>query len=572
MNRSPVPFLLIAVLAGASLSSAQNRPQPAAGGPAAEIDHYMQKAAANGYAGSILVARGATIVLAKGYGLADREKKIPQTAETVFSIGSITKQFTGAAILKLEMAGRLSVADPIGKYFRDVPPDKSGMTLHHLLTHTAGFPGEIGDDYEPIGREAFVERAMASKLLFKPGERYAYSNVGFSLLGIIVELVSGKGYEDYLRETLFKPAGMNRTGYLRPEFSQGELAVGYQNGERWGSAMDRPWMADGPGWNLRANGGILSTVGDMHRWFLALQGETVLTGAAKAKYFAPHAREDPSGPTYYGYGWVTQKTASGTTLIWHNGGNGIYNAFMGFEPETGLAVVVSSNVSGKISDTVAGRIRKIMDGEFKAVDERLLAEYAGNYRLESGAEFRVRFDENEILSASFGETALISLLAGSGPENAVDTARFDAKGKDALTGALAGDFKSLAAAWGEPFDKVSVRASAYWGEMKKRFGEPRKIEILGTAARPRNFLTYARVDFAKTSRFFVFVWVKEDGRLSELRESEALEREFEPRANSEFFSPPISTTISFSRDKGGKPLLIIRKAGREIIAVKTSRP
>jgi CubicO group peptidase (beta-lactamase class C family) len=535
------------------------------------IDRYMRKAEANGFAGSVLVARGDAVILAKGYGLADREKKTAQTAETVFSIGSITKQFTGAAILTLETAGKLSVTDRITRFFRAVPADKADITLHQLLTHTAGFAGELGDDYEPIGRDAFIERAMGSKLLFRPGERYAYSNVGFSLLGIIVELVSGQRYEDYLDQALFKPAGMKRTGYLRPGFTKSELAVGYQNEERWGSAMDHTWMADGPGWNLRANGGILSTVGDMHRWFLALRGEAVLTAAAKAKYFAPQVKEYPDGDSYYGYGWVIQKTERGTTLIWHNGGNGIYNAVMGFEPETGLVVVVSSNVAGKISDTYADRIRKIASGGFKAMDEGLLAEYTGTYRLESGAGFRVRFDENDVLSAGFGEAPLIGLLAGTGRENQEQTGPYDARVKDIIAGALAGDFKALAAAWGEPLDAVRKRATSYWGGMKGRFGAAGRIEVLGTADRPRNLLTYARIDFARRSRYFVFVWAKEGGRLAELRESDDLEREFEPRPDGGFFSPSIGAAIRFGRDEGGRAILVILKNGREVRAVKIDK-
>ena len=380
------------------------------------IDRYMEKAAANGYAGSVLVARGEKIILAKGYGFADRENKVRQTAETVFSIGSITKQFTGAAVLKLETQGKLKVTDLMSKYLQGVPPDKAEITLHQLLTHTAGFMDALGDDYEPIGREEFVKLAFGSKLQSKPGVRYSYSNVGFSLLGIIVELVTGRNYEDFLQEALFKPAGMTRTGYLRPGFAKGELAVGYQDGRRWGTALDRPWRPEGPGWHLRANGGILSTVGDMHRWYLALKKNSVLSDAAKAKYFAPQVKEYPDGDSFYGYGWVTQKTEAGTDLIWHNGGNGIYNAFMGFEPKTDLMIIVSSNISGKISDRYAERIRGLVLGLVKPLDERILRDYAGTYRLKTGTEFRVGFDENDTLKASFTAAALVPLFSASGRE------------------------------------------------------------------------------------------------------------------------------------------------------------
>jgi CubicO group peptidase (beta-lactamase class C family) len=535
-----------------------------------KIDRYLQKAEANGYAGSVLVARGEKIILAKGYGLADREKKVKQTAETVFSIGSITKQFTGAAILKLEMMGKLKVADPISKYFGEVPADKQPITLHHLLTHSAGFQGALGDDYELIGREDYIKLALGSKLLFKRGERYEYSNVGFSLLGIIVELVSGKNYEDFLYEALFKPAGMERTGYVRPGFAKSELAVGYRGEERWGTALGRPWRPEGPGWHLRANGGILSTVGDMHRWYLALKNDTVLSASAKQKYFAPHIKEYEDGNSYYGYGWVTQKTERGANLIWHNGGNGIYNAFMGFEPEKDLVIIVSSNIAGKISDNYAEKIKQIVAGDYKELDERLLKEYRGTYRLSTGAEIEVGFDENDNLTATYRAGELVGLLAASGKEVKEEVESYDRKVRDMLKAALARDYAALAAAWGEPVEDVKTRASAFWEAKKKELGEVKGIEVLGTVDRPRNLLTYVRLDFAKVSEFFTYVWNKENGRLVEMRESGKLERQFEPRSQDEFFSPAIGTAIVFHKDKEGNVILTIRKNGTETRARKTA--
>lgn len=570
MNKTGILSVLFILSVFFSMSIGRN----AVGASGEEIgqtlERYMEKAAANGYAGSVLVARGDSVILAQGYGWADRENKVRQTAETVFSIGSITKQFTGAAVLKLETQGKLKVTDLMSAYFDGVPTDKAEITLHQLLTHTAGFTDALGDDYEPIGRQEFIKRALGSKLLFKPGARYEYSNVGFSLLGIIVELVSGMNYEDFLRETLFGPAGMTRTGYLRPGFAKSELAVGYRDGERWGTALDRPWRPEGPGWNLRANGGILSTVGDMHRWYLALKKNIVLPEAAKAKYFAPHIKEVPDGATYYGYGWVTEKTDTGTTWIWHNGGNGIYNAFMGFEPETGLVIVVSSNIAGKISDRYAERIHGLVLGRVPVLDERLLRDYAGTYGLSTGAEFKVDFDENDTLKTSFTAAALVSLFSASGRESSDEASRYDQKTKTMLSGALAGEFTALAAAWDEPIDEVKARASIYWGGKKSRFGEIKAVEVLGTVDRPRNLLTYARADFAQRTQFFTCVWDKANGRLMDIRESDGLEREFEPRSETEFAQPIIGASIVFRRNPSGAVVLTIQKAGVETRAEKIS--
>lgn len=158
---------------------------------AGRIDSFMLRAVEAGFDGSLLVLRDGKPILDKGYGLRDREAKLPNTPATVHAIGSITKQFTSACILKLQEGGRLSVQDSLGKYFTDAPADKRDITLHQLLTHSAGFPGAIGDDNEPIDGGAFATLAMKAPLGFKPGTGYEYSNVGYSLLGIIVEKVSG---------------------------------------------------------------------------------------------------------------------------------------------------------------------------------------------------------------------------------------------------------------------------------------------------------------------------------------------------------------------------------------------
>lgn len=337
--------------------SAQTAP-----GLAEKLDAWARQAAEKGWHGSALVASGGTILLENGYGLADREAGRRQNAETVFSVGSITKQFTAAAIVKLESQGKLQLDDPLSKYFPDAPADKAAITIHQLLTHSAGFPGALGDDYENVDAATFARLAFREPLLNPPGKTYEYSNVGYSLLGIIVEKVSGTGYEQFLREHLWLPAGMTRTGYLLPKFDKGQLAVGYRNGQRWGTALDRPWLPDGPGWHLRANGGVLSTAGDMHRWYLALANNTVLPKSATDKMFTPHIAEGPEAQSFYGYGWVVQEL-DGQRAIWHNGGNGVYNAFMGFEPATGVCIVVSSNSNNKISDELALQFHAILKGK-----------------------------------------------------------------------------------------------------------------------------------------------------------------------------------------------------------------
>lgn len=327
-----------------------------------KIDEYMTRSEKNGFSGAILVAKNGEIILSKGYGLADRERNIPITSQTVFTTGSITKQFTGAAILKLQMMGELSVQDPITKYFKDVPADKKGITLHHLLTHTAGFPGAIGGDFVPILRDDFIKLAMEKKLNHKPGERYEYSNVGFSLLGAIIEIVTGKTYEAFLNEHLFKPAGMIKTGYRIPKWDLDELAHGYRSDDDWGTLLDKPWAEDGPYWHLRANGGILSTVEDMYQWHLALQGDKILSDVAKQAFYTPYVSEGEDANSYYGYGWAIFTTPRNTRLIAHNGGNMIFAAdFLRYVDED-VVIIIMSNTTEKSAIRISPDIARIVFG------------------------------------------------------------------------------------------------------------------------------------------------------------------------------------------------------------------
>ena len=325
-----------------------------------KLDAHLNRMVQKGYSGAVIVAKGGEIILRKGYGYANRENKQPVTPETVFTIGSISKQFTGAAIVKLEMQGKLHVTDTIDKYLPDVPGDKKGITLHQLLTHTAGMPDALGDDFDTSAtREAFLRLAMKSKLRSKPGNKHAYSNVGYSLLGMIIEKVSGMGYEAYLRQHLFEPVGMMHTGYFLPKFKPDSLAVGYRNDKPWGTVLGHPMLEDGPCWHLRANGGIHSTIGDMYKWHLALLGTEILSDEAKKKYFAPHVNEG-FGDSFYGYGWVTFTTPRGTKLLAHNGGNSIFSADFRRYVDEDVMIFHATNTSKYDPDRVSNGLARIV--------------------------------------------------------------------------------------------------------------------------------------------------------------------------------------------------------------------
>ncbi len=324
-----------------------------------KVSALMKKLETEGFNGAVLVARDGKVSI-NAYGLADRENQIKNTPNTVFSTGSVTKPFTAAAILKLEMQGKLSVTGKISMYFENLPEDKKDITIHELLTHSAGFPDSIGRDYEKIEKEEFLKRAFSTVLLSKPGTEYEYSNVGFSILAAIIEQVSGKSYENYLYDNLFLPAGMKNTGYSIPKWTEEQLAVGYLGDERWGKMTEKSRKNPELYWNLMGNGGILSTVEDLYKWHLALEGERILSTKAKERSYKPYIEEGEGGGTFYGYGWSVVPRSNGSTLITHNGGNGVFICDFYRFPKEKTVIIVMTNSLKPIFRNLADEISKIL--------------------------------------------------------------------------------------------------------------------------------------------------------------------------------------------------------------------
>ena len=211
----------------------------ASGATGERLWEYCQRLSGFDFNGSVLVARDTHIVLLGAFGVADPRTGTPNTTRTLFSTGSVTKQFTAAAVLELESKGKLSVQDPIAKYLDSVPTDKQGITIHHLLTHSSGLPASLGPDDEELGRDSLVRRALATPLLFEPGSAYEYSNVGYSLAAAIVERVSGKSYGDFL-QTLWKRAGLVRTGLHSMDVSGDVVARSHNESMGYPSQTDLP--------------------------------------------------------------------------------------------------------------------------------------------------------------------------------------------------------------------------------------------------------------------------------------------------------------------------------------------
>lgn len=202
---------------------------------------------------------------------------------------------------------------------------------------------------------------MKSPLRFKIGSNFSYSNIGYSLLALIIEKVSKQTYEQYLYDNLWKPAGMEMTGYSRPKFDNNLIAVGYgKNNMIWGKPTSKDWNGKALYCHLLGNGGILSTTEDLYMWHKALMTEKILLKAAKEKLYHPIIRANENDKAYYAYGWDVSKTNRNTFRVWHNGANNIfYSDFMRFIDEK-ATLIFMTNKSDRNLEQLNFEISKII--------------------------------------------------------------------------------------------------------------------------------------------------------------------------------------------------------------------
>ncbi|MDQ4120686.1 MAG: beta-lactamase family protein [Acidobacteriota bacterium] len=289
---------------------------------------------------AIAVVRGGKIVKIEGYGLANVELNVPVTKDTVFEIGSVSKQITAVAIMLLVEDGKINLDEKISKYLPTAPESWSKVTVRNLLTHTSGIKNYTGSPgfelIKRLKRDDFIRAAGAFPLEFEPGERYAYSNTGYNLLGHIIESASGKSYWDFLRERIFKPLGMNQTADRDPQFIVKNRADGYE----WEN--DRLTGRDWDLTDLFAAGAIVSTISDLAKWEMGLRGDAFLKKTSKEQIWSPFILNDGK-PHPYGFGWNIADFR-GHKLISHTGHTAGFSAGILRYADDDLTVIVLSNL------------------------------------------------------------------------------------------------------------------------------------------------------------------------------------------------------------------------------------
>jgi len=340
---------------------------------------------------SVAVVKNGRTVLAKGYGFADLENDVPATAETVYRIGSVTKQFTSAAIMKLSEQGKLSLDDTVQKFLPSFPTQGSRVTLRQLLNHTSGIKSYtgLGPKWQRVNRldlapDSLVALFANEPFDFKPGEKWLYDNSGYFLLGMIIEKVSGKPYGQYLKDELFTPLGLKSTIYCDQAPLIKHRAQGYTlrpdstfiNAEPL--SMTQPYAA----------GSLCSTVNDLAAWTIALSSGKVVSPASYKLMTTPGTLNDGK-PLTYGFG-LGIGTLGGHRQVSHNGGINGFISELHHYPDDSLVTVVLTNTGAltavQLERLIARRALGIKDLPTVPIEasalERLVGEYAlGNARL-----------------------------------------------------------------------------------------------------------------------------------------------------------------------------------------------
>ena len=311
--------------------------------------------------GTALVAENGKVVYKGGVGLANMEWNIPNTPDTKFRLGSITKQFTATVILQLVEQGKIKLDGKLSDYLPDYRKDVGNkVTIHNLLTHTSGIPSYTSQPgfFENVSRnpykvDEFVKKYASGDLEFEPGSKFVYDNSGYFLLGAIIERVTGKPYEQVLQENIFNPVGMKNTGYDHHDTIIAKRAAGYvKTHDSFANApyldMSIPYAA----------GSLYSTVEDLYLWDQALYTDKLLSAQSKALMYTPFLEN-------YAYGWSIQNASfkvnnADVPVITHGGGiNGFTTTIVRFPREKNL-IVMLDNTNTEYLDRLSDSIAKII--------------------------------------------------------------------------------------------------------------------------------------------------------------------------------------------------------------------
>lgn len=366
-------------------------------------------AADESFNGTVLVAQEGNIVLQKGYGLKNAGASLQNDSNTIFQVGSITKQFTAAVILKLQEMHQLSMQDRLGKYFPELPFAEK-VTIEQLLSHTAGIFNYTNDaDFmkneavRPASREKLFSLFKDKPLEFEPGTRFNYSNSGYLLLGFIIEKITGQSYYEAVRALIFEPLRMRHSGSDFTHLQSPDKATGYL--DLSGKTVNPADIVDSTA--SFAAGAIYSTVGDLYRWHNALYGEQIIRQSSLRNAYTRRQGT-------YGLGWGID-SAYGKEIYQHSGGIFGFTSFIMRNPSEGICIILLDNKADGGLEAISRNIHAILHQQPYAlpkrhigilVDSLVLKTYVGAYELSPNFILTVRFENGQLSVQASGQDPL----------------------------------------------------------------------------------------------------------------------------------------------------------------------
>lgn len=520
--------------------------------------------------GSILVAENGKVIYKKGFGMANMEWAIPNQPDTKFRIASVTKQFTAALVLQLVEEGKIKLDGKITDYLTDYRKDTGEkVTIHHLLNHTSGIPDYRNVSSNPYSAADFVKKHVSGDLEFEPGSKYKYNNGGYSILGAIIEKVTGKSYETVLQERILKPLGMTNTGYAHHSTLLQKHASSYQKtpvGYVVAPYIDMaiPYAA----------GSMYSTVEDLFKWDQSLQEDKILSAESKKLMFTP-------GLSNYGYGIRISDQSIGnsdqkTKIIWHGGGgiNG-FNSLISRAVEKRQTVIILDNGSHglnhpKITNSIIGILNgQPYDAPKKSIAETLYKIAVENDVASAVAEYRKLKAENSP-TFDFSETELntlgYQLLGMKRAKDAIEIFKlnvemfpksssvYDTLGETYL----ADNQKDLALANYKKAVELDPKNANALQIVNRLEGKEIKVDSSG-------FDAYVG-DYQVTPALILTISKEGDKLFGQLTGQGKLA--VEPVSDTQFTIPEVKASISFEKDPAGKVVGLLLSQGTRTVNAK----
>lgn len=356
--------------------------------------------------GSVLVAKGGKVILEKGYGYRNAKDSLLNDGQTIFQIGSITKQFTATVILKLQEQKKLSVKDKLSKYYPDFPKGDS-ITIEHLLTHTSGIFNYTNDGkfmsmdaIKPANEEKILALFKSKPLDFSPGTKWSYSNSGYSLLGYIIQKVTKKPYEQVVREFIFHPLQMIHSGFDFTHLTDKNRATGYFT---YSEKVKAPSTIVDSSVAFSA-GAIYTTVEDLYKWHKGMQQNKIINAASTKSAYTPFLNN-------YGYG-LGIDSMYGKRIIAHGGGIFGFNTNIARIVEDDICIVLLNNTGnpflGEINNNILAELygkpyELPMEKKVVKVDPAKLTAYVGEYELAPTFIITVTLENDELKAQPTGQ-------------------------------------------------------------------------------------------------------------------------------------------------------------------------